>query len=71
MYFPITYRRVATARRIIGGTIVIWVITILLTIPTAYHVKGYNYNLVAKQVELEFLLGSVMILSPVESSRLM
>ena len=50
MYFPITYRRVATARRIMGGTVVIWVITLLLTIPTAYYVKGYNYNLVAKQV---------------------
>ena len=52
MYFPIAYRRVATANRIMSGTLVIWVVTLLLTIPTAYYVKGYNYNLVAKQVDI-------------------
>ncbi|XP_063690947.1 high-affinity lysophosphatidic acid receptor-like [Bolinopsis microptera] len=54
MYFPIAYRRVATAKRIMGGTLVIWVVTLLLTIPTAYYVKGYNYNLVAKQCMWNF-----------------
>lgn len=50
MYFPIPYRHVATTQRVILGTVGVWVVMACLTIPTAYHVSGYNYNLVAKQV---------------------
>eukprot|EP00116_Pleurobrachia_bachei_P004549 sb/3464811/ len=49
LYFPLSYRNQISKRRVILTTYVVWFLTILGTIPTTWFVKGYNYNLIAKQ----------------------